>query len=81
MFNDSMDPGKSIGRCDECGATLIKRKDDSAEVVAERLKVYHKTTHPLLEHYRAQGSYFRVDGEKSANEIFKLIMDKITNCE
>jgi adenylate kinase len=81
MFNDSMGPGKNNSCCDECGARLIKRKDDSAEVVAERLKVYHKTTHPLLEYYQAQGSFIRVDGDKSANVIFKLIMDKITNCE
>jgi adenylate kinase len=81
MFNASMDPGKIDGQCDECSSRLTKRKDDMAEVVAERLKVYHKTTQPLLEHYRAQGLYFRVDGEKSVKEIFESIMKKITNCE
>lgn len=74
MFNASIDPSKINGQCDACGTTLTKRKDDTEEVVAERLQVYHKTTRPLLEHYQSQGSYFKVDGDRPANDIFDTII-------
>ncbi len=77
MFNASIDPGKVEGLCDGCGARLTKRKDDTAEVVAERLQVYHTMTQPLLEHYRKLGSYFRVDGERPVDDIFKTIIGLI----
>ena len=40
--------------CD-CGALLSKRADDTEEVIAERLEVYHAETAPLIEHYRQRG--------------------------
>lgn len=77
MFNALLDPSKANGQCDACGARLTKRKDDTAEVVAERLQVYHTMTQPLLEHYRNLGSYFRVDGERPVDDIFTTIIGLI----
>jgi adenylate kinase len=77
MFNANLDPGKINGRCDECGTALIQRKDDTAEVIAERLAVYHKTTEPLIRYYQEQNAYTEVNGDKAVNEIFDSIMDKI----
>ena len=77
MFNASMDPGKINGLCDACGTGLTKRKDDTAEVVAERLQVYHTITQPLIEHYQKLGKYFEVDGERPIKDIFNTIMSLI----
>lgn len=46
---------KVLGVCDKCGGELIQRKDDAAEVIEERLKVYAVQTKPLVEYYRRQG--------------------------
>jgi adenylate kinase len=74
MFNAYLDSGKAGGRCDECGAALIQRKDDAAEVIAERLQVYYRSTKPLIQYYTKQDAYLAVDGDKPAGEVFSAII-------
>jgi len=77
MFHQKFTPSKAGNDCDECGTKLILRKDDTADVIRERLKVYHKTTKPLIQYYKSLGTYAEVDGEKSVDEIFGSIMEII----
>ncbi|MBP1608533.1 MAG: adenylate kinase [Acidobacteria bacterium] len=77
MFHQKFTPSKAGENCDECGTKLILRKDDTAEVIRERLQVYHKTTKPLIQYYKGLGSYAEVDGEKAVDEIFNSIMNVI----
>ena len=56
----SKPPGKD-GVCDNCGATLIIRKDDEKDTIVNRLRAYHKDTEPLKEHYRSKGKLKTVD--------------------
>jgi len=81
MFNANLDPTKIGGKCDECGTALIQRKDDSAEVIAERLHVYYTLTRPLIQLYQEQGSYVEVDGNRPVEDVFNSIMEKVTNYE
>ncbi len=81
MFNANLDPGKIGGRCDACGTALIQRKDDTADVIAERLQVYHKTTQPLIHYYQEQGAYSEVNGDGPVEQIFDAIMSKIKDYE
>jgi adenylate kinase len=74
MFNAQLDSGKAGGLCDECGAALVQRKDDTAEVIAERLQVYHRTTKPLIQYYKRQGAYIAVNGDKPADEVFDAMI-------
>lgn len=46
---------KKPGICDKCGSELYQRKDDTPEVIKERLKVYEKQTEPLIKHYTKMG--------------------------
>ena len=39
-------------KCDRCGGTLIRRRDDEPEAVRNRLAVYRKQTAPVLDWYR-----------------------------
>lgn len=58
---------KVEGVCDRCGSTEFKRrKDDTEEVVRERLKAYHEQTAPLIDHYKARG---KVTSVSSMDEI------------
>lgn len=41
-------------KCDRCGGTLIRRKDDEPEAVRNRLAVYREQTAPVLDWYRTQ---------------------------
>src|SRR4051812_22019045 len=40
--------------CQRCGGRLEQRADDDVSVVRERLKVYHRSTEPLVEYYRTR---------------------------
>jgi adenylate kinase len=81
MFNADLDPSKAGGKCDACGAGLIQRKDDTPEVIAERLQVYMKATQPLIRYYQDHGSYVEVNGDRPVNKIFRSIMSEIANEE
>jgi adenylate kinase len=57
------------GRCRRCGGALIQRADDREAVVLERLKVYHRDTEPLVEHYRRRPTFRAIDGAKTPEAV------------
>jgi len=61
---------KKEGICDKCGAGLEKRKDDTEEVVKNRLKVYKDQTQPLQDYYRKKSILKAVNGERPIETIF-----------
>jgi len=63
---------KTPGRCDECGAELMVRKDDREDVIRERLQAYHDLTTPVLSYYY-NGNYFQIAGDRSPVYIFEVI--------
>jgi adenylate kinase len=73
LFNASSNPSKAGNRCDECDTPLILRKDDSADVVAERLQVYLQETKPVIDYFRERGLYLEVDGAKPADDVYAAI--------
>lgn len=66
-------PPLTEGVCDSCKGTLIQRADDNEETVRNRINVYEKQTHPLVEFYRERGVIRDIDGTKSIDEIFEEI--------
>lgn len=70
-------PPATEGVCDSCGGELHRRKDDSPEVVAERLRVYHRETEPVVGYYRAQGTLHEADGEQTPDEVFADLRGRI----
>jgi adenylate kinase len=79
MFNANLDPTKVNGKCDACGDGLVQRKDDTKEVIAERLQVYHNSTRPLIQYYQERNYYFGVDGDQPIETICESIMNRIKN--
>lgn len=63
-------PPKERDVCDACGAKgLVQRPDDRAEVVRERLVVYHKNTAPLVQRYKANGLLHWIDGDRPIEAV------------
>lgn len=60
--------------CLDCGAKLVVRKDDTPEVIRERLSVYRNYTEPLIDFYKNQGSLRSIDGDKPIDEVFEEII-------
>ncbi|MEK0085724.1 adenylate kinase [Benzoatithermus flavus] len=73
-YHDKFKPTKVPGVCDECGGTeFVRRKDDNAETVKQRLAAYEAQTAPLLPYYRAKGLVRTVDGMASIEEVTAAI--------
>ena len=54
-------------------AQLEGRKDDTEEVIRNRMKVYHSQTSPLMEYYEKQGKFVSLPGVGSIDDIFAAI--------
>lgn len=67
-------PPKTEGKCDKCGAELIRRADDEPETVLKRLKVYHSQTEPVMEHYEKQNRLVKIDGTQDAGAVSRRIL-------
>lgn len=65
-------PGDA-GACARCGGALVQRSDDREDVVRERLKVYQRSTKPLLDYYRDHPSFHRVDGMQPPDAVADTI--------
>jgi adenylate kinase len=60
---------KVAGVCDLCGGELLPRPDDIPALISTRLRVFHRTTGLLLEHYAESGRLAIVSGEGSPAEV------------
>ncbi len=65
VYHRLYNPPKAPGVCDVEGAELFQRADDTAEVQANRIKVFMKQTAPLIDYYRGRGSLVEIDGQQS----------------
>jgi adenylate kinase len=68
---------KIEGICDNDGAKLIQRPDDSLEVVTNRLKTYHRQTEPVVDYYRKNNTVYDVDANKSVDEVSVLLFENL----
>jgi adenylate kinase len=46
------------------------RPDDTPEVIARRLEIYHAETEPIVEHYRATGKLVPLHAGRSIDEVW-----------
>ncbi|MDR3765091.1 MAG: adenylate kinase [Acidobacteriota bacterium] len=69
IYNVFTTPPNADGVCDVDGVTLVTRKDDREEVIAERLKNYEAQTLPLVSYYSGQKLLTVVDGAGDPDEI------------
>ena len=69
-----MNPPKTEGICDQCGAELMIRKDDAPETVRKRLQVYHASTETLKDFYAAEGKLRLVNGNQPIEDAFRDIL-------
>jgi adenylate kinase len=73
---NNADPGKDVCKC---GGALVVRADDDGQVVLERLKIYERTTRPVLDHYRTRPTFRVVNGaqpqELVAADVDRMIDD------
>lgn len=59
--------------CDECGGKLYQRNDDNVEAFNNRYELYVTKTEPIINYYNKKGVLYRIDGNKTIDEVFKQI--------
>ena len=59
--------------CDKCGSELIQRKDDTVEVVVERLQAYNKQTAPLIDFYKNKKLLLEIDASRSPEFMIQQV--------
>lgn len=57
-----------LGRAEQEGRT-----DDTPEVIAERMRVYHEQTEPLIAYYRAGSVLVRIDASSTVDEVYAQV--------
>jgi adenylate kinase len=69
QLDDATATDRMLGRAREEG-----RSDDTPEVIARRLQIYHQDTEPVVEHYRATGKLVPLHADRSMNEVWAEIV-------
>ncbi|MBI4139233.1 nucleoside monophosphate kinase [Candidatus Uhrbacteria bacterium] len=64
------------GVCAVCGRKLVKRTDDTEDLIRNRLANYHFMTEPLAAYYRQRGVLLAINGEQPIPYVFEDIVKK-----
>jgi adenylate kinase len=76
-------PPKVEDKDDETGEELVQRADDKAEVVLDRLRVYHEQTAPLVNYYQGVAAtdssvkYITIDGTQKIDAVEQEILTQL----
>lgn len=68
---------------DVCTGRMLKRAqnegrvDDTPEVIAERLRIYHSETAPLIDHYLTTGKLVGIHADRPIDQVWAEIQDAL----
>jgi adenylate kinase len=68
IYNLLSQPPQVEGKCDEDGASLLLRQDDSEAVIRQRLVAYKEMTGPILQWY-GKSTVHTIDGSQSPDKV------------
>lgn len=71
-LDDETATARALGRAGEEG-----RADDTPEVMARRLAIYHEQTAPVVERYRAAGTLHTLAADQGVEDVFAEIEDAL----
>jgi len=78
-YHDEFNPPKKPMKDDITGEPLIRRSDDNAETLKQRLIAFHKQTAPLISYYQKRQLHTRIDASrpplKVAEDINRIFHD------
>lgn len=82
-YHDGFRPLNTPGKCDQCGERdFIRRSDDTAETVRNRLMNYYRDTSPLIGYYFCKEKLRSVDGMLQIDGVTNQIQEVLSkiNC-
>lgn len=70
---------EKLTKCPLDGSKLVRRKDDSPQVIKTRLKRYQEETFPVFEVFRKEGIKLKeINGEQPVADVFKDILKELS---
>lgn len=65
-------------KCDKCGGTLVRRRDDEPEAVRNRLRVYQEQTAPVIKWYEdRKEALLKIDADGSLEEVLQRALEAL----
>lgn len=64
-------PNYALGKCAECGGSLITRSDDQPKVVAKRYDEYVGRLKGIEAFYRERSAFAEINGEQPIEDVFR----------
>lgn len=58
-------------------AEIENRKDDTAEGIQKRISIFYEHTEPLLAFYRKNHNLVEIDGDKTVEEVYTELTNKL----
>ncbi len=76
IYNVKSKPPKAEGVCDDCGASVVQRDDETVEAISNRLDVYNEKTAPLAGFYKKAGKLVTINAT-SSDVVVQTIKDNL----
>lgn len=76
-FNLVTQPPKQKDLCDNCGAKLIHRHDDTEIAIRKRLEIFYRHTNKVLDYYRQKGIFQEINAERPIKIILQDIASRL----
>lgn len=70
-------PPKEDEICDDDGAKLEQRPDDTEAVIRNRLDTYYRQTKPVVDYYKAKRTVHDIDANDHADGVAAVIFDRL----
>ena len=77
IYNLEFKPPKIAGHCDNEGAELTQRKDDTREVAQARFDTYNHETAPLIDYYEKKGVLKSINANGTIDEVWNRLLEVI----
>jgi len=77
LYNLATMKPKKKNICDNCGSTIIQRKDDEPETIKKRIQVYQEETAPLIDYYKKKKLLADIDASRKPKEISHAVFEII----
>jgi adenylate kinase len=67
-----------LKKCDKCGGILVARKDDTPEIINNRLDSFEEEVVPVIVYYEKSKRLIRINGEQSIKDVHRDIMKAVS---
>ena len=72
-YHEKFHPPKKPMTDDVTGEPLMRRKDDTAEALTNRLSSFHKSTKPVVDYYAKQNLYSPIDANQKSDKVKGIV--------